>query len=179
MSRSFNVLAIDPGGTTGLVHAFYNDYGPQPAIAPALDDFNITTHYLGPREHHSELYNYIIQQNHRHLSGEILAPMEIVSEQFDFRQSNQRDKLILISREYIGIAKLIASQLALTYYEQSASMAKSFVSDDKLDRLGLLLKPASTKPNKDMNDALRHLIRFLVVTKRVRRPIVDKWGLDK
>jgi hypothetical protein len=163
----FNVIAFDPGGTTGIATAYY----PGGMESPSMDDFNIKTDELGPDEHHSSLYNYVALR----VGGPL--PLTIITERFDFRQhinpDNAKTKVELISREYIGILKLLGSQHGVRVIQQSASQGKHFVPNNKLDLCGILVTPQH--PNRHRNDALRHLIRYLVVDIHIRAPITDKW----
>jgi hypothetical protein len=164
---AFNIASFDPGGTTGIATAFY----PGGMEDPTLDDFNIKTDELGPDEHHSALYNFLSVR----VGGPI--PLKVVTESFEFRQNidpdKARTKVELISREYIGVIKLVCQQLGFGFHQQSASSGKHFMSNEKLDLCGILVKPQH--PNRHRNDALRHLIRYLVVDLHIRRPITDKW----
>jgi hypothetical protein len=83
------------------------------------------------------------------------------------------DGLVLDSREYIGIVKLSAQQHAdVEIVTQSPSEALWFVKDNKIQALGWY---ASTKGLPHARDALRHLLRYLVVTCKVKEPIVTAW----
>lgn len=165
--QPFNIIALDPGGTTGIATAYY----PGGIESPTIQDFNIKTDELGPEEHHTALHNYITVR----VGGPL--PLTIVTEKFEFRQhinsEHAKTKVELISREYIGICKMIAKQTGVRLIQQSASQGKHFVPDKKLDRCGILERPVT--PMRHRNDALRHLIRYLVVGLHVRAPITDKW----
>jgi hypothetical protein len=94
----------------------------------------------------------------------------LIAERFDFRQSEeggQRHGTNLMSREYIGVAKLFAAERMNTpVVLQSAAQAKGFIPDKakngleanaKLKALGLYVPG---RPHA--NDAMRHLIYYLV-----------------
>jgi hypothetical protein len=163
----FNVVALDPGGTTGIATAYF----PGGITDPTIDDFNIKTDELGPEEHHTALFNYLSVR----VGGPL--PLTIITEKFEFRQHINKDhaktKVELISREYIGLVKLICAQTGAHLKLQSSSQAKHFVPDKKLDLCGIMERPAT--PMRHRNDALRHLIRYLVIDLNVRAPITDKW----
>lgn len=158
----FSVIAADPGGTTGIAEATYD--GESELTIPNL---NICTYELGPDEHHMDLYNILTDWFVYDLYS------HVITESFEFRQNLDKRKVELISKEYIGIFKLFARTNGLVYFERNASQAKSFVSDIKLDALGILEVPKH--PNRHRNDALRHLIMYLVVNLRIQSPITDKW----
>jgi hypothetical protein len=156
----FSVIAFDPGGTTGIAYAHYDG-----------EEIHYQTGELGPHEHHDELWNVLEHWHH-----EVELPgnnKHLVTESFEFRQNLQKKNVELISKEYIGIMKLFAINAKIKYFERNASQAKSFVSDEKLDRLGILEVPKH--PNRHRNDALRHLIMYLVVNLGIQSPITNQW----
>lgn len=160
----FRLMALDPGGTTGIATSrFIGDSIENPNIV----DLNYTTYDMGPMKHHMTLWDYIASFN----------PDTIICESFDFRQNygreGERNKVELISREYIGVAELYCQMTKTKLVMQSASMGKNFVPDDKLDKTGILVTPSH--PNRHKNDALRHLVRYQVVNLGIRSPITDSW----
>lgn len=166
----FSILAADPGGTTGIAVAVYSG-----TPNPTIEDFYIRTLEFGPKEHHNELWDFLCL---RYNVGNQVLPIfrgkkHLITESFEFRQNLDKRKVELISKEYIGLFKLFAQQTGVIYFERNASQAKKFVSDEKLDRLGILEVPKH--PNRHRNDALRHLIMYLVVNLRIQTPITDKW----
>lgn len=164
-NESFRILALDPGGTTGIATANYN-YDP-PIENPNIADFNYMTHEMGPAKHHLALWDFISHFN----------PDTIVCEAFEFRQNygreGNRNKVELISREYIGVAELYCQMTKTRLLMQSASQGKHFVPDAKLEMTGILVTPPH--PNRHKNDALRHLVRHQVVDLGIRAPITDHW----
>lgn len=191
------ILAVDPGGTTGLAW-----YDPTTGEVECMQ--------LGPGSHHKDLRTVVTRLSaHATKAGSYLV---IVYEQFEFRQDygtdkifrsvqalvgklkaksivklnevvgaleemlklrTNRDNLVLISREYIGVLELCAQEdKTIQIYSQSASEALWFIKDVKLTALGWY-KPTAGWPHA--RDALRHLARFLVVTLRVREPITTAW----
>lgn len=141
-----DILAIDPGGTTGMARCFLSAEG-------EVSDW--ASWDIGPGEHHAELYRQLY---------EVVIPDVVICERFDYRP--KLDKAELISREYIGIIKLARPDVVL----QSASEAKGFVNDNKLRALDLW---AVGSPHQ--RDAYRHLLYYLVVRERVEKGILDKW----
>lgn len=184
-ARPFRVLALDPGGTTGWAYAeWMPDYPTDDPLPQLINLSQITfgTGQIGPDEHHEELWRLLNSFSQQWSFG---PPLHIVYESFEFRQhinKNQaKAKVELISKEYIGLIKLFYNlynneEWPLTLTAHTASAAKTFVPDKgpqanvKLRQLGLY-----QTGQVHANDALRHLLRYLVVGLRIREPITDKW----
>lgn len=160
------IEALDPGGTTGW--AF----------------FNPTRHFIScgqlTGDHHKSLYDHL-DRHYMEASSDDYGTLdanpffEIVCESFEFRQHHgvfDQDKVELDSKEYIGVTKLYSDVECVPIHFQTASLAKHFVGDDKLRRLGWYDK---TKGMVHARDALRHLIYYLIVVKRVTTPFTNKW----
>jgi hypothetical protein len=80
-----------------------------------------------------------------------------------------RDRLVLDSKEYIGVCKYAVQTLSnVELASHNASAAKTFVKDIKLRALGWY-RPTEAMPHA--RDALRHLVRWMMTTGRVRAPI--------
>jgi hypothetical protein len=180
----FQVVAFDPGGTTGWAVAGCQG-GPIDEIK--LSDINVLTGSFGPHEHHDELFTFLLgMRSSLQKSFQIYSPdfrFCLVSEAFEFRQFARaegdvagRSKLELISREYIGIIRLCASLWNLPYASYNAGEAKRYVPNEKLERLGWLQKPVH--PNRHKNDALRQLVKYLIVGMNVKHPITTTWLED-
>lgn len=133
------VIALDPGGTTGWATYRHTE----DAVIGTFDFGQI-----GPHEHHLELYTLLTYPNG--------YEDEFVTESFEYRNAN-RPGLVLVSKEYIGITKLVAGQRNRPFTEQTASKAKGFVRDSHLKRLDLW-----SSENRHAMDAMRHLIFYLV-----------------
>ena len=137
--KQFNLIALDPGGTTGYAVSvggrFYSGQ-------------------IGPTEHHRELYDVL--NNY--------GPNETICERFEYRNTS-RPGLELISREYIGVAKLFCSFMDQELILQTAAQGKGFVSDDNLKLLGLY-----EKGQQHARDAMRHLIYRIVNNKERKWP---------
>jgi len=143
-----NILALDPGGTTGFC-----------IYRPVLQ--GLERGQIGPHEHHDELDNLLEQLFCSCVNmGEEL---HIVCEQFEFRKTERhRDFINYIPREYIGVVKLFFKKMrapALQLHFQSASQAKGFWDDDKLKKLDLWV-PGKTHAD----DATRHYLYYRVFT---------------
>lgn len=151
-----SVLALDPGGTTGW------------AILPRDKD-SVLCGQIGPGDHHAELWGFLSS----------LGNHTVVMESFQYRQFQgvAKAKVELTSVEYIGVVKLFGQLYSgFDIVQQTASLAINFVSDNKLKRLDWY-KPTAAKPHA--RDALRHLLYYLIVTKHIREPLVNKWVNQK
>ena len=136
------ILSLDPGGTTGWA-VWNGEY-----LVPGPKGFN--SGQIGPHEHHLDLYNFLcFEQTHDFV---------VVCESFEYR-NEQRVNVELISREYIGVAKLFTAerQRGKKLILQTAGKVKPFWSDDKLRKLGLW-----SVGRKHANDAMRHLLHYMV-----------------
>jgi hypothetical protein len=145
------VIALDPGGTTGWAVWTMEANG----------DMDWHLGQLGPEDHHELLYAL--------LERETIHDFTVVCESFEFRQSRQRDNINLMSREYIGIAKLYEQERKNPVVFQTAAMAKSFVTDQKLKSMHLW-HPGK----KHAMDAMRHLVYYLV-NKEKQYNLLESW----
>jgi hypothetical protein len=171
----FNVLALDPGGTTGWARAVL----PGPILPDDiinLEDILIETGQFGPEPHHRWVYGLVGDFYHDMKD----CPLEVVSEPFHYRQNvvgegeGFRGKVELISAEYIGVIKLACAQLGLTYYDRfTPGEAKRYVTDQKLELLGWLQEPRH--PMRHRNDALRQLVKYLIVKRGIQHPLTTMW----
>lgn len=152
------IVALDPGGTTGW--AMWEE-GPLTLQSHSTSDrFNCGQ--IGPDEHHKQLWDFLgTMQTH---------DFTIVCESFEFRQGKQRHNINLMSKEYIGVAKLFAAERMDTpVVFQTAALGKGFVSDAKLKAMGLY-HPG----HKHAMDAIRHLVYYMVI-KEHRRDLIESW----
>lgn len=172
----FRVLALDPGGTTGWKSGCAGKEDPT-----KFSNFHFKGGQIGPNDHHLELEELLTQ--HLRYSHEENVPFSVVCESFEFRQHIDKDqaktKVELISKEYIGVVRLFCIKNGLTAFFQSASDAKHMVPDKgpeanvKLKQLDLY-----ETSSQHENDAARHLLRHMVVTKHIHSPITDIWLRD-
>jgi hypothetical protein len=174
--RPFRILSLDPGGTTGWASSQF----PNGRELRSLDDLYFNGGQIGPEEHHHELWEHL--KVHHSYAKQEGVPFEVVCESFEFRQhinkEHAKTKVELISKEYIGIVKLfcVTYEIPLTFY--TASAAKAFVPDKgpqrdvRIKALGIDRR----RPEwEHYMDAARHLLRHMVIGKRIREPITDKW----
>lgn len=175
--RPFRIMALDPGGTTGWASCTYPNH-PNDLSLPnsplLLSDFRFECGQIGPEEHHKNLWDF--------LTINVDSRSILVCESFEFRQHLNPDKakmkVELISKEYIGLAKLFCELIDVPIYFQTASTAKNFIPDKgpqsnvKLKQLGVY-KPITTHVHA--MDAMRHLLYYMVFKMRIREPITNTW----
>lgn len=176
MNINYRVVGLDPGGTTGV---FQYDA----EIMPPLDgkgrgelvDQEWNWFEIGPHEHHAELYSFL-ETSHIH-------NYHLVYETFEFRNNDRRhrDNINLMSREYIGVAKLFVAERGLKpnqVHRYSAGMSKGFIPDkaanglaanEKLKAMGFY-QPGK----KHASDAARVVAYFLINVER-RTDLIERW----
>jgi hypothetical protein len=136
------VIAIDPGGFTGLATWTNGEWWHG---------------FLGGKKDSAEWNHHA--QLEMFLELQITEETVIVCESFEYR--NGLDRAELISCEYIGVVKLVAQRFGVPLAMQTASMGLGWMTDDRLKMTGTAMLPVSTKPNKDMNSASKHLWYYL------------------
>jgi len=155
----FQTLAFDPGGKSGWAYVhFYLD----PNYNKPVCDFSLGT-FREP-EHHRDFRNAIEYYQQKGYRG----PLNVISESFEFRKApdsaKRREGLELVSREYIGICKLVCGDCGVQFTQQSPGiLAGPLVTNDHLAALGLL-PPPPLFDNKDQIAATRHLLYYLLRT---------------
>jgi hypothetical protein len=133
------IVALDPGGTTGIAQAIIEDY--------------VVTKILGGEQRYmaSGLYAML----------EAFDPDYIVCETFEFRNAS-RAGLDLTSAKLIGVCELYAEHhgVHLKMQEPSVQGPRAFWTDAKLKAAGLYL------PGKQHSrSAMKHLMYFLTFKK--------------
>lgn len=151
------IAALDPGGTTGW--ALYN---PITGI--------VRCGQIGPGPHHLELDRFLNNTFVETMDADGI--FEVVCEEFDFRNSVDKDKLELVSREYIGVVNLFNQTVGVPVFFENASSALWFIKDIKLKKMGWY---EDTVGLPHARDALRHLLKYMISQKKVRSPVTDKW----
>lgn len=190
------ILAVDPGRTTG--YAWYNPW-----------TGTVECGQLGPHSHHYDLLALILvlygmsdgrlvivyeqfdfRQNVDAVRGAVrryinrlrkeditklqtvITDLERIAE---LRTSPEG--LVLDSREYIGVINLAAQQHpGIEIVSNNASSALAFIKDNKLQAMGWYQKTVNMRHARD---ALRHLVRYLVVDCKVQAPMTDMWFKGK
>lgn len=139
------IIALDPGGTTGIamVSLVKNE-----DCEPDAPQFRVEQ--LGPGEHHIELEDFL----DKHLKD--ADRKFVVIERFDYRNTS-KSGVRLDSREYIGTVKGWCRRRGIPLFMQTAAQAKGFVPDQILKDTNLY-----TKAFRHANDGMRHLIFFVV-----------------
>jgi hypothetical protein len=167
--ESFCVVGFDPGGTTGWGIAELTETKMMSELK--LADISLVTGQFGPEPHHMELYEFILS---------LRNSAELVCEPFTYRQfarpegGVERGKVELTSAEYIGVITLAARHRDLPLYLGfNAGQAKSLVTNNKLKLMGWLQTPPH--PMRHKNDALRQVVKYLIVKKKINSPITRTW----
>lgn len=128
-------VALDPGGTTGYAQIEYSEDG----------GYSFWTDQL-KGQHHLHLYGLLEEQE----------PKAIACERFTYQR---RDKVVLDSVEYIGVAKMFSQRTGTPLIIQTPSQAKNLWTDEKLKKLGLYRE---NMPHA--MDAMRHLLYYVTVS---------------
>lgn len=174
----FAVLGFDPGGTTGWAFAWTM----KPLTSNStMDDISLVVDELTGL-HHNAIFELMLK--YKFFAHSMGLLMEMVTEPFEFRQFARqegdkisRSKVELISCEYIGVMKYFREVHSVPLYEGfNAGQAKSYVPNLKLDKMGWLQRPVT--PERHKNDALRQVVKYLIVKKLVRSPITPTWRDD-
>lgn len=135
---SISVIALDPGVTTGWAYWSENlDLKGRPIVGQVVGMMSV--------------WELLMAQ----------TASVVVCEGFYYQR---RDKVVLTSKEVIGIVKLWCHQFDKEYVEQTPSMGKKFWSVDKVKKLGLWV-PRQVHAM----DALRHLLYYMTFTKEDHR----------
>jgi hypothetical protein len=170
--RPFFIFSGDPGGTTGCASAQWEPSGPDDTLT-SVEQIKFRQWQIGPGPHHIELWATLHANEFT----------ELVWESFEFRQNVFFDddgnpiigktKVELVSCEYIGILELFCATYGTPHHTKNASTAKHLITDDKIKALGLWLPGMP-----HAMDATRHLLRYMVLVKKIQTPFVDIWLAD-
>jgi hypothetical protein len=160
-AQSLKIMSLDPGGTTGwcihLLSKLREGNGSARSTSGVSYDYNARWRggQIGPDEHHLELYRFMLQEQ----------PDVVVCEAFNYQIHGQNDGtkmpgIRLISREYIGIAKLYCAAVKHPFVLQQPSVKSiAWCKDTALKKMGL-----HTPGKPHQNDAARHMVHYLVQT---------------
>jgi hypothetical protein len=173
----YRILALDPGGTTGwATYTAERLWTGDPEEEGSLEYYNekFTCGQIGPEEHHAALY--------RHIGTQQTSEFVLITESFEFRNMDKRhrDNINLMSREYIGVAKLFAQLRMLgkedqQFWLQTAGVAKQFIPDSGPQASKKIRDAGLWYPNqRHAMDAMRHLLWYLV-NRDNRIDLVRKW----
>lgn len=140
MIPNFKIMSLDPGGTTGV------------CILTHEDLWRFTVYQIGPGPHHAELWRTICVE----------MPDILVCENFLY-QRRPMEKGVgveIISREYIGIAKLFCEiHEDETKFVLHPPSHMKFWTDEKLKKVYCY---TTGKPHA--NDAMRHALYYTTFT---------------
>lgn len=161
MTTNYARIGLDPGGTTGWALYQATMMPPVGNGAPEMIDEKWTCGQLGPEEHHTKLFT-LLGMHH-------VQDYRVICESFEFRQGKQRDNINLMSKEYIGVAKLFGQERDLPVVFQTAGLAKPFVTDQKIKKMNLWVPG-----RKHSMDAMRHLIYYMV-NREHRHDLIQCW----
>lgn len=171
MNINYRVVGLDPGGTTG-----WFQYDAEFEFGKLLGS-RVEHRHFGPHEHHDELFEAL------EAAIESIADFYLVWESFEYRNYRHRDNLNLMSKEYIGVAKLFRKLNGLNInnraFEFTAGQSKGFIPDKAKNGLSANAKlkaiPGFYNPGmKHANDAARVTALFLI-SKQDRKDLVEYW----
>lgn len=172
MNINFRVVGLDPGGTTG----WFQFDAEKDALSKDLKfvEWKITPLQFGPHEHHGELYAAL---EHSHIHDYYL-----VYESFEFRQNKQRDNINLMSREYIGVAKLFAYERGLYHngrvVSYTAGTSKGFIPDKRVGGLAANAKLRAMgwyfPGMKHSSDAAR-VAAYFMINRLGQKWLLESW----
>jgi len=148
-----HIIAIDPGGTTGIVWWYRNGHKVNP------NQFETTQ--ISPCNEDMGLWG-VISFLDRIVTAST-GRIQIIGESFDFRlEERYRDKIDYTAAEVIGALRLWyirGGNGSVTNVEmefKGAGLGKGFWTDEKIKKVGLW------QPNmRHAMDAMRHLLRYM------------------
>jgi hypothetical protein len=163
------IIAIDPGGTTGIAWQSV-----QPHLPPERRIETCTyaqLEQIGPCSEAAGLKELLSYLSSVAMLAEPLTVADLIHlivEPFQFRHDDRsRSKIDYIAAEVVGALRVwCLDRPHVKFIRQSASDAKGFWTDDKIRRLGLWVPGgsktfvASTPGKNHAMDALRHLLRY-------------------
>lgn len=141
MAFQQRIIALDPGGTTGWCTF---DVGPSRWSGGQLDQ----------EDHHEDLWHLLQRQQ----------PNVVVYEAFNYQirkhQGTTMPGVVLMSREYIGVAQLWCQLYQREIVKQQPSVVGlAWLKDPMLRKMG---RYNTGEPHR--NDATRHMLYYLVHT---------------
>jgi hypothetical protein len=144
------IIAIDPGGTTGIAWCTLGPDGPiwgREEIGPCTDDAELALvlRYITDVTRYAEPFNNRPDQ------------VVVICERFEFRlDERSRTKIDYTAAEVIGALRIWAHERPYVRLVMTgAGLGKGFWSDDKIKTLGLWVPG-----QRHATDALRHLLRY-------------------
>ena len=131
---TIRVIAFDPGVTTGFACGL---------IDTETGEMEVTAD------------QEILQVDDMFKLLDSIKPDHVVFETFEFRRNQKRDKLVLFSKELIGVIELWCRLNSVLAYRQSPAAAKAYFTDTTLRDDNVYRKGMP-----HANDAMRHLLRW-------------------
>jgi hypothetical protein len=168
INGSLCIIGLDPGGTTGW--ATYNANVMRHVVDPdqavgtwEFFDERWNSGEIGPGPHYITLWDLLGLKRAQNFI--------IVCESFEYRH-NQRDNVVLVSLEYIGVAKLFAEMepqtptTPINLVLQTAATGKSFWypkirGTERRDASKLKAVGLYSPGHVHANDATAHLLHFM------------------
>lgn len=152
------VIAFDPGGSTGWAmwraEKLVNDKG-----LPEYYNEVTNSGCFDEQDHHEKIVDLLELQR--------TEVYHVITEAF-LDRPGRNTSTELISRDYIGVMHLWCKQNDQPLHQQSAVMAKKFITDQKLRKMGFW------STNKHSRDALRHMLFYMINTMQMHH-LVETW----
>lgn len=155
------IIALDPGGTTGIAFWFRNSTTFNPEVTSIsqwqwgrlqVNGCDIDAGLIGLMRELTAIVGRTPTAAGRE------RPVHIAYESFDFRhEERERDRIDYTPAEVIGAVRLWAAGLPyVNLVKYNAATGKGFWSDDKIKKLGLWVPGY-----KHAMDATRHLLYYM------------------
>lgn len=146
-----NLIAFDPGLTTGYTWGTYSDTEPYVDHSVSSEEEGLTV---------EQFFGVI---------GILMTrpePVTVVCEDFTLQRGRPMSSDQIAPVYLIGALQYLAYQNRnISLVMQKPSAAKAGVTDEHLEKLGLLRKPKTRMDH--MNDALRHAVLYLKAQKHM------------
>lgn len=139
------ILAVDPGGTTGIAHAVFSEYGKLPHEIKTEMPVGFVAACMRLED---------LMDNEPYSWDQPLFDL-VVAEKFTITAATAKKSTTgsKTDIELCGVVKYLAGRYDIVHEEQSPSEAMNFIDDKKLKRLGYWT------PGPDhARDATRHLL---------------------
>jgi hypothetical protein len=162
---SLSIVALDPGGTTGWASYDCEVLRDQDQFVPTFEYYEEkwNSGEIGPDAHHTSLWNLLGLKRAQNYV--------VVCESFEYRKG-LRDNVVLVSLEYIGVAKLFVDMEPQTpttpmwIHMQTAAEGKGFwypkiPGTQKRDASKLKAVGKYRPGQTHANDAMAHLLHYM------------------
>jgi hypothetical protein len=162
---SLSIVALDPGGSTGWASYDCEVLRDQGQFVPTFEYYEEkwNSGEIGPDAHHTSLWNLLGLKRAQNYV--------VVCESFEYRKG-LRDNVVLVSLEYIGVAKLFVDMEPQTpttpmwIHMQTAAEGKGFwypkiPGTQKRDASKLKAVGKYRPGQTHANDAMAHLLHYM------------------